>query len=60
MIPIELSKKQVLHVDSKAMLQIDFTWNLDRDGNTTMLLIIEEAKENILNFSQRTVRAFQI
>ena len=60
MIPIELSKKQVLHVDPKAMLQIDFTGNLDWDGNTTMLLIIEEAKENILNFSQRTVTAFQI
>ena len=29
MIPIELSKKQVLHVDPKAMLQIDFTENLD-------------------------------
>ena len=26
--------------------QINFTGNLDREGNTTMFLIIEEAKKN--------------
>ena len=30
--------------------------NLDRDGNTTIFFIIEEAKETILDASQGTVR----
>ena len=34
---------------------INFTTNLDRAGNTTMFLIIEEAKET-LEFSQGTVK----
>ena len=33
-----------------------FTTNLDRDGNTTMFFIIEEAKETVLDFSQGTVK----
>ena len=36
--------------------QISFTENLDRDGNTTMFLIIEEAKETILDFSKGTMK----
>ena len=43
---------------SKAIQQISFTGNLDQTGNTTMFFIIEEAKENILDFSQGTVKAF--
>ena len=35
---------------------INFTANLDRAGNTTMFLIIEEAKETVLEFSQGTVK----
>ena len=38
-----------------AILQISFTGNLDRAGNTTMFLIIKEVKETILDFSQKTV-----
>ena len=38
------------------MQQTDFTGNLDRDGNTKMFFVIEEAKENILDFSQGTLR----
>ena len=30
--------------------------NLNRPGNTTMLFIIDEAKETILNFSKGTVK----
>ena len=30
--------------------------NLDREGNTTMFFIIEEAKETVLDFSQGTVK----
>ena len=38
------------------MQQINFTWNLDRDGNTIIFFVIEEAKEIILGFTQETVR----
>ena len=40
------------------MQQINFTGNLDRAGNTIMFFIIEEAEENVLDFSQGTVRVF--
>ena len=57
MIAIDLSKKQALDADPRAIQQINFTANLDSDGNTTMFFIIEEAKETVLNFSQGTVEA---
>ena len=44
-----------LDVDSKAIQQINFTANLNEPGNTAIFFIIEEAKETILDFSQRTV-----
>ena len=56
MIAIDLSKQQVLDADPRAIQQINFTPNLDRAGNTTMFFIIEEAKETVLDFSQRTVK----
>ena len=55
LIPIDLSKQQKLDADPKAMQQINFTWNLEED-NETMLFIIEELKEAILDFSKGTVR----
>ena len=55
-IAIDLSKQQVFDANRKAIQQINFTANLDRDGNTTMLFIIEEAKEAVLDFSQGTVK----
>ena len=36
--------------------EIDFARNLDQPGNIIMFFVIEEAKETILDFSQRTVR----
>ena len=53
---IDLSKQQVLDVDPRAIQQINFTANLDRAGDPTMFLIIEEAKETVLDFSQGTVK----
>ena len=50
----DVSKQQAFDADSKAIQQINFTGNLD--VNTAMFLIIEEAKETILDFSQGTVR----
>ena len=54
MIAIDLSKQQELDADPEAIQQINFTANLDRDGNTTKVFIIEETKESILEFSQGT------
>ena len=56
MIAIDLSKQQALGADLRAIQHINFTANLDRDGNTTMFFIIEEAKETVLEFSRRTVK----
>ena len=56
MIAIDLSKQQVLDADPRAIQQINFMANLDRDGNTTTFFIIEEAKETVLDFSQGTVK----
>ena len=39
-----LSKQQALDPEPRAIQQINFTANLDRDGNTTMFFIIEEVK----------------
>ena len=56
MITTDLSKQQALDADPRAIQLINFTENLDRDENTTMLFIIEEAKETVLEFSQGTVK----
>ena len=56
MIAIDLSKQQALNVDSKPIQQINFSANLNGERNTTMLFIIKEAKETILDFSQGTVK----
>ena len=56
MIAVDLSKQQALDVDSRAIQQINLTANLDRAGNTRVYFILEEAKETILDFSQRTVK----
>ena len=56
MIAIDLSKKQALDADPRAIQQINFTANLDRAGNTTMFFIIEEAKETVLEFLKGNVK----
>ena len=56
MIAVDLSKQQALDADPRAIQQINFTANLDRAGNTRIYFILEEAKETILDFSQRTVK----
>ena len=56
MIAKDFSKQQVLDADPRAIQHIDFTENLDRAGNTTMIFIITEAKETILDFSQGAVK----
>ena len=56
MITIDLSKQQALDADPKAIQQINFTANLDKDGNTRFYFILEQAKETIFEFSQGTVK----
>ena len=56
MIAVDLSKQQALDADPRAIEQINFTANLDRAGNTRVYLILEEATETILDFSQGTVK----
>ena len=54
MIAIDLNKQQALDADPKAIHQINFTGNLvrERNVNTTLFFIIEEAKEAILDFDE--------
>ena len=58
LIAIDLSKQQALNTDPRAIQQINFTANLDRNANTTMFLIIEEVKVTVLNFLKGDVKVF--
>ena len=55
MIAVDLSKQQALDANPRIIQHINFTANLDRTGNTKIYLILEEAKETRLDFSQGTV-----
>ena len=56
MIATDLSKQQALDADARAIQHINFTVNLDNDGNTRIYCILEEAKETIFEFSRGTVK----
>ena len=56
MIATDLSKQQTLDADPRAIQQINFTANLDRDGNTRIYFILEGEKETVLDFSQGTIK----
>ena len=58
MIAVDLSKRQTLDADPKAIQQINFTANVDRGGNdgTRFYFILEEAKETVFKFSQGAVK----
>ena len=51
-----LRKQQALDADPKAVLQINFTRNLERKEAAIMFFIIEEVKETVLDFSQEIVK----
>ena len=57
MISIDLSKQKILDSDPGVIQQINFPANLDRAANTRICLILEEAKETKLDFSQRTIKS---
>ena len=50
MIAIDLTKQQALDAGPKAIKQINFTANLDRDGNRAMFFIIEEIRSERNHF----------
>ena len=54
MIEIDLSEQQVLDIDPKTIQENNFTVNLDLVA--AIFFIIKEAKETIVNFSQRTAK----
>ena len=56
MIAIVLIKQQELDTDPRAIQQINFTVNLDRNNGAAMFFIIEKAKETVFEFSQGTVK----
>ena len=56
MIAIDLSKQQTLDADPKAIQQNNLIANLDRENNAKCYIILEEAKETVFEFSQRTVK----
>ena len=56
MIAVDLIRQNELDADPREIQQINFTANLDRAGNTTILFIIEKAKETVFEFSQGTVK----
>ena len=60
MIATDLSKQQTLDADPKSRQQINFSANLDRDGNTTIFFIAKEAEETILDFSLGTVKVLRM
>ena len=56
LIAIDLIKQQKLDSGPKAKQENNFTGNLDRTECATIFLIIEEAKETILDFSTGTAK----
>ena len=58
MIATDLSKQQVLYADTRAIKQINFTGNFDRAAGLSFF-IFEQAKENVLDFSQGILKVCQ-
>ena len=56
MIAVNLSKQQALDADPKVIQKINFTANLERAGRTRFYFILEETKETVFEFSQKTVK----
>ena len=57
-IAIDLSKQKALDADPRAIQQINFTVNLDRVENTTIFLVIEQAKETVFGLFTRNYKSF--
>ena len=51
-----MRRLQVLDADPRGIKQNFFIGDLDREENTTVSFIIEEAKQTVLDFSEGTVK----
>ena len=49
-IATDLSKQQAFDADPRKIQQINFTADLDRDGNITIFFIIEKEKKTVFEF----------
>ena len=56
MIAINESKQEALDANPKAMQQINFNWNLERDNGAIVFFIFEKPKETVLELSQGIVK----
>ena len=56
LIATDFSQQQVLDANLKVIQQVEFTGNPELDGKIQMFFIIEEAKENLLDFSKGIVK----
>ena len=56
MVTMDLSKQKALDANPKSIQQFNFTWNLKQKA--TIFFIYEEGKQNVLDFSQGTVKVF--
>ena len=56
MTAMDLSRQGALDADTRAIQQINFIANLDREGNTRMSFIYEEAKDTVLDLSKGTLK----
>ena len=59
LVAMNLSKQQKLDADPKAIQQVIFTRNLNREEDAKMFLIIDEAKETVLDSSKGTAKLFR-
>ena len=53
---IDLSEQQALDATPKTMKQTNLTGNLSGAQNRAMIFIIEEVKDSILDFPQKTMK----
>ena len=51
-----MRRLQVFDADPRGIKQNCFTGDLDREENTAVSFIIEEAKQTVLDFSEGTVK----
>ena len=56
MTAIDLSEQQALDATPKTMKQTNLTGNLSGAQNRAMIFIIEEVKDSILDFPQKTMK----
>ena len=53
---MDLSEQQALDATPKTMKQTNLTGNLSGAQNRAMIFIIEEVKDSILDFPQKTMK----